>query len=389
MGCAGSKNKKMHRASNVSEAPERTSPTAAGGSLVARGQYKFAAQLTPEVIDKIPDDPNATVVERTDVKYIQGVTYTGEMKGRQRHGKGRLVWPDGAEYVGQWENDMANGKGVFVHGGQDGPSYDGEWKNDKANGFGTFKQADGATYEGDWKDDVNHGHGKETWPDGSTFAGYYENGRKEGRGVFEWPDKSKYNGEFHMNEIEGWGRYDWPDGRVYCGQWIDNKMHGYGWFFWPNGQIYRGQYDQDKKEGWGEFLWPDKKVYRGWWKSGKQSGFGTFRSPKGEEKSGMWQNGSRLNWLTPEQLEEKKAAKDIPSDPDLPTLPGWLDELCKQAVPTWYREMEGISVPGTTVTESKPTASPPAVQKSTSSIARMEKSSSVEPKQSIASMDAT
>lgn len=114
-------------------------------------------------------------------------------------------------------------------------------------------------------------------------------------------------------------------------------------FFWYNGQIYHGQYDQDKKEGWGEFFWPDKKTYNGWWKSGKQNGFGTFRSPRGEERCGVWQNGQRLEWLsTPEEISRYKKEHDVPEDPELPEMPDWLEELHKQAFPSWYKEQLGM-----------------------------------------------
>jgi hypothetical protein len=34
------------------------------------------------------------------------------------------VWPDGAKYEGQWENDKANGKGTFWH--VDGDIFEGK-----------------------------------------------------------------------------------------------------------------------------------------------------------------------------------------------------------------------------------------------------------------------
>lgn len=200
-------------------------------------------------------------------------------------------------------------------------------------------------------------------------------GKKEGRGVFEWPEGSKYVGEFFDNEIEGWGRYDWPDGRVYCGQWLDNKMHGYGWFFWFNGQIYRGQYDQ---VGSILILPSNLHCFLKSYRTRKKAGVnfcGLIRrctvaggrlenkavSPVSDRRKvknavvssshhcdtslpnlmflGVWQNGSRLEWLgTAEDVANYKQQHGVPEDPELPSLPDWLEELCKSAYPAWYKE---------------------------------------------------
>jgi hypothetical protein len=45
--------------------------------------------------------------------------------------------------------------------------YIGNWENDKANGYGVYLHSNGSKYEGDWKDDKQHGKGHETWADGS------------------------------------------------------------------------------------------------------------------------------------------------------------------------------------------------------------------------------
>lgn len=84
------------------------------------------------------------VEKREAVKFKNGVIYTGEWKGSNRHGYGIQVWPDGAKYEGFWENGKANGKGKFVH--VDGDVYDGDWKDDKASGYGVYIHNNGAKY---------------------------------------------------------------------------------------------------------------------------------------------------------------------------------------------------------------------------------------------------
>ena len=43
-------------------------------------------------------------------------------------------------------------KGKFWH--VDGDVFEGEWQDDKANGFGVYTHMNGAKYEGYWKDDL-------------------------------------------------------------------------------------------------------------------------------------------------------------------------------------------------------------------------------------------
>jgi hypothetical protein len=51
--------------------------------------------------------------------------------------------------------------GKFVH--PDGDVYEGEWQNDKANGHGVFTRKNGGRYDGKWKDDLQDGLGVEEW----------------------------------------------------------------------------------------------------------------------------------------------------------------------------------------------------------------------------------
>ena len=32
-----------------------------------------------------------------------------------RHGKGKMTWPDGASYQGDWQYNQACGEGTFTH----------------------------------------------------------------------------------------------------------------------------------------------------------------------------------------------------------------------------------------------------------------------------------
>ena len=58
---------------------------------------------------------------------------------------------DNGKYIGEWNNDIKEGKGIFYH--NNGDIYDGEFKNDKKEGKGIFYYNNGDKYEGEWKDD--------------------------------------------------------------------------------------------------------------------------------------------------------------------------------------------------------------------------------------------
>lgn len=53
-------------------------------------------------------DPNAPVEKRTHT-YTTGAIYTGQWKGGLRHGKGKMVWADGAVFEGEWQHNQACG----------------------------------------------------------------------------------------------------------------------------------------------------------------------------------------------------------------------------------------------------------------------------------------
>ncbi len=45
------------------------------------------------------------------------------------HGKGKITWPDGKSYTGDYEDDKKHGEGIFEW--PDGRKYIGSWKNGK------------------------------------------------------------------------------------------------------------------------------------------------------------------------------------------------------------------------------------------------------------------
>ena len=161
-----------------------------------------------ELINNYPEKEDGIKVEKRLPKEneIDKTLYYGEwdVDKNLKHGRGIQIWPDGAKYIGYWQNDKACGKGKLYH--SDGDIYEGDWLNDKPNGYGIYTHKDGTRYEGEWKDDKQNGNGKEIWTDGAIYEGQYVDGKKNGKGKFCWADGSTYEGNFVNNNINGEGK---------------------------------------------------------------------------------------------------------------------------------------------------------------------------------------
>ena len=78
-------------------------------------------------------EEDLTYVEEERLPQDRQSIYTGYLDDRgKRKGYGKKVFKNGDRYEGEWDNDMANGKGRYDHA--DGDVYEGFWKNDKAHG---------------------------------------------------------------------------------------------------------------------------------------------------------------------------------------------------------------------------------------------------------------
>ncbi|XP_038130441.1 MORN repeat-containing protein 2 [Cyprinodon tularosa] len=64
-------------------------------------------------------------------------------------------------------------------------------------GRGTLQFPSGAQYEGEFKDNMYHGLGKYIFPDGSVYKGCFCNDRLEGEGTFTDAQGLSWTGDFH------------------------------------------------------------------------------------------------------------------------------------------------------------------------------------------------
>ncbi|KDO24818.1 hypothetical protein SPRG_09651 [Saprolegnia parasitica CBS 223.65] len=138
---------------------------------------------------------NDTTLYSYDGEYERGVPhgyglerkklakYAGEFQHGKKEGHGRMVWPNGDSYDGQWRDGRMGGLGKLVRA-IDGSSYDGHWVHGLRHGRGKAIGPD-EVYDGLWKEGLRHG-------DGTVVANAHERSGVWDKGVrVKWTTPEK------------------------------------------------------------------------------------------------------------------------------------------------------------------------------------------------------
>ena len=95
--------------------------------------------------------------------YINGDQYEGTWDNDKRNGKGRYLYGLNGSlgvYVGEFLDDKKTGKGRFYDAVKE-EIFEGEWNNDKKNGEGTLvKRQTGEVITGEFRNDLFEGKQK-------------------------------------------------------------------------------------------------------------------------------------------------------------------------------------------------------------------------------------
>jgi hypothetical protein len=86
-----------------------------------------------------------------------------------RTGKGKLKWPNGDVYEGDFVNGDRTGKGKYTW--SNGDVYEGDFVKGDRTGKGNFTYTDGDVYEGDYVNGDQTGKGKYTFTSGDVYEG--------------------------------------------------------------------------------------------------------------------------------------------------------------------------------------------------------------------------
>ena len=99
-----------------------------------------------------------------------------------KHGVGKITFPNGWNYEGQWSYDVIQGEGTLI---QKNKKYIGEFKDNKKNGRGTLTYENSSkSYNGSFKNDKFDGKGILTFENGSKYQGSFIDGKQHGKGIF-------------------------------------------------------------------------------------------------------------------------------------------------------------------------------------------------------------
>lgn len=191
----------------------------------------------------------------------------------QKEGFGIYIDSQGNKYIGNWKNDVFNGKGSLLS--INGDYYNGDFISGKIEGNGLYHSSkDKYDYLGEFKNNKFNGKGKLIYEDNNIiYEGYFKEGFMEGEGNILFSDGSYYQGNFEKNCFNGKGKFFFKNGKEYNGTWENNAMNGLGVFTWDDGTKYKGEYKNNLREGNGVYSFC-ANLYDGFWVNGLPHGEG-------------------------------------------------------------------------------------------------------------------
>ncbi|KAI5639649.1 vacuolar sorting protein 9 (VPS9) domain-containing protein [Phthorimaea operculella] len=240
--------------------------------------------LNKEATFKPPAIRTANYTFSAKAGFYKDAKYQGRWLDGKLHGHGKIEWPDGKLYAGQFQINAMCGHGKMEIPGVG--TYEGQWKDNNQNGFGVMKYTNSDIYEGYFKDGLPHGHGIKKQGDftsssATIYTGEWINGVRQGYGVMD----------------------DIGKGEKYLGNWSDNKKHGCGLIVTLDGIYYEGLFMQDVLTGHGVMVFEDGTHYEGEFRAaGVFSGKGILTFSSGDKiegsLSGAWTEGVKISNAT-------------------------------------------------------------------------------------------
>jgi len=192
-----------------------------------------------------------------------GRKYFGEMKDNLEHGIGFYdieLW--NIKFVGEFENDKANGIGLKIHGSGT------DWVRKMAR---------------EYKNNAHEGIGIYKWASGATYAGEFENDRAFGMGCFKLWDGNIYFGKMGIGPIGLKGDDYWITGDGNWSRPLPKNFDRHGFCrenkkeIWPDGTFYEGNFDEDGNyNGFGKLAFSKSRFYEGDFLNGYFHGNGIF-----------------------------------------------------------------------------------------------------------------
>lgn len=126
----------------------------------------------------------------------------------------------------------------------------GNYKDGMKTGFGKMIFPNGDIYEGEWLEDKIHGEGSYTYKkSGDIYSGSWSNGKKCGQGRYEYAaDSSQLVGEWVDGDIVS-GSWELKGSSVYTGKFKLGRPIGEGSFAFVSGLTQTGTFEEIKVPG--------------------------------------------------------------------------------------------------------------------------------------------
>tara|TARA_B100001123_G_C15301358_1_gene1021156 strand:- start:49 stop:1317 length:1269 start_codon:yes stop_codon:yes gene_type:complete len=187
-------------------------------------------------IDEALDDKEKEMLLKTQEQIAKEQSAVRECSGNNynewNNCKGTFKSGDGYKYSGLFKNgEIKKGTAIFPGGAE----YVGDFKNNMPHGQGTFTSPEGEKYYGEWNFGKNEGYGTKIWKDGRKYTGSFKNDLPHGKGTFTSPEGEKYVGEYKEGKRHGEGNLTYIDGKTYIGQFVAGYEHGKGTCFDKDG----------------------------------------------------------------------------------------------------------------------------------------------------------
>ena len=184
-----------------------------------------------EITNYINNNPN---LKET---YIGGLNQFG-----MKHGFGKLFTPSSTK-IGTWRNGQFSGWGREIM--KNGEVYEGKFCDGKINGKGIYKYRNKIFYVGDFENNLRQGKGEKITND-YHYKGEFNGNKINGYGKIQFfnskDGETEYEGFFKDNNIEGKGIMKWKNGNIYDGQMKYGKMNGYGKLYQKNMIVNEGYF---------------------------------------------------------------------------------------------------------------------------------------------------
>lgn len=232
----------------------------------------FRIPFEEEEIDDETHPPPKSRAKQTRKK--RKPIYKGESVDDVPNGKGRMKWPNGDIYIGNWQMGERHGEGKMIFKTK-GITYDGQWENDTIT-HGTMKFPGRIRYVGEFRNGDMNGKGTMTWPSGTTYTGEWKDDKRDGQGTIE---------EYENGELV----------KTYVGAWRGDKKNGHGILTWADGDNYTGEFKDDHRQGHGVML-EETTIYDGNWENDNRHGPGLFRYPSSNMSyHSTWRNSIMID----------------------------------------------------------------------------------------------